>query len=67
MTPLQYSKLPYGTKAYHIVYNIKNGCRVISNIYKTKASAMRVYNTVGGCPELYERIRGKNDAGVKIK
>lgn len=69
MKPEEYFALPHGTKAYHIVYNISNGCKVISNIYRTRSGAMKFYNKVkvNGKPELYERIRGENDAGVKIK
>jgi hypothetical protein len=69
MTNKEYSKLPHGAKAYYVVYNdIKNDYRVISKLYKTKHNALRFYDTVENHkPELFERIRGVNDAGVKIK
>jgi hypothetical protein len=66
MTNNEYLKLPYGTKAYHVVYNEPDTrFRIISNIYKSKDSAIALYDNVDK-PELYERIRGKNDAGVRI-
>jgi len=69
MSPKRYHQLPYGVKAYHVVYNVHNGCRTLSPIYKTKSGAMKLYKRViptSGKPELYERIRGINDAGSKI-
>jgi hypothetical protein len=69
MTNAEYLKLPYGTNAYFIVYNDKkNGCRVMSKLYKTKHNAEHFYESVKHYkPDLFERTRGVNDAGVKIK